>query len=254
VSLTKRDNSPTTSTTNTTAISPDLPALVRSDFPNVKYWTRREWKDHLLARRSVTVFGESDQDGDTKNASMSYVEDKDGIPVTCDRATSIRKFAREIWTELLGNGKAPTSWSKVGLTAGHQYRSEMKRRYPELQLCEGDWKSELIATENYPSWYSSKRPTKVKKEDQPDTAAPPAKRPLQTTESQSPKKKKIDESPLLESLNLEQITTDGPTPKDSQSTIEQEVAIPRVINPLVVPKIANPLYSFYQLVFLILTE
>ena len=31
----------------------------------------------------------------------------------------------------------------------------MNSRFPELRFCDLDWKSEQIATDNYPSWYAT---------------------------------------------------------------------------------------------------
>src|ERR1700720_3938269 len=42
----------------------------------------------------------------------------------------------------------------------------MCHHFPKLRLCENDWKVELLATENYPSWYNNHHcNSKIKRED-----------------------------------------------------------------------------------------
>jgi hypothetical protein len=86
---------------------------------------------------------------------MLYVEDENGVPVDGHRATEIRRITRSIWVHLASVGKAPKSWMKADILTAEHYRREMKRHFPELQLCELDWKSDQIAIENYPSWHTN---------------------------------------------------------------------------------------------------
>ena len=44
------------------------------------------------------------------------------------------------------------------------YREKMKEQYPELALCEADWKFGFVATQVYPGWYRTHGKPKVKKE------------------------------------------------------------------------------------------
>jgi len=89
------------------------------------------------------------------NISLHYVEDVHGVVVDGFRASEMRKFARSIWNQLHGAGKAPRSWGKADLDVAAHYRREMRRRFPELGLCEFDWKAEQLATDNYPNWASN---------------------------------------------------------------------------------------------------
>lgn len=109
---------------------------------------------------------------------MKFVEDENGNVIDGFRASSIRKFARLLWAGLSNAGKAPKSWGKVDAQTSFQFQIEMCGKFPELRLCEGNWKVDLIATMNYPSWSSSQ--AKEKEENQKRASAgplPDSKRP-----------------------------------------------------------------------------
>jgi hypothetical protein len=94
----------------------------------------------------------------------------------------MRRFARELWAGLNGIGKAPKTWGKVDAAVAAQYRNEMERKFAELRLCDNHWKSDFIATLNYPSWYNNN----VKKQEHSKRASvdppPDAKRPRVSAE------------------------------------------------------------------------
>jgi hypothetical protein len=83
---------------------------------------------------------------------MRYVEDETGQMIDGHKAGAIRKMARSIWAAFAQHGKAPAKWSQADIVVLQSYRREMRQHFPELRLCENDWKSEQIAIDNYPSW------------------------------------------------------------------------------------------------------
>ena len=55
---------------------------------------------------------------------------------------------------LLGKkGTPPATWGAADIETRKLYSQEMSTRFPELKLCDLDWKAEQIATDNYPSWH-----------------------------------------------------------------------------------------------------
>jgi len=55
---------------------------------------------------------------------------------------------------LLGKkGTLPATWEAADIETGKLYSQEMCMRFPELKLCDLDWKVEQIATNNYPFWH-----------------------------------------------------------------------------------------------------
>lgn len=150
---------------------PNVPCdqpLNHNDYPNVRFWFRKDWINRKKETSGITkvnqsnVFTTTEQSKASKgrapsgiNVTLRYVEDMHGVVVDGFRASEMRKFARAIWNQLEGKGKAPKSWGKADLDVATHYRREMCRRFPELALCEFDWKAEQIATDNYPNWASN---------------------------------------------------------------------------------------------------
>jgi len=150
---------------------PDLPPAVESDHPNVRFWRRSQWKAHNDKHKGVTdptsnvnaVRGKTAV-SQGENVATLYVEDENGQPVDGHRLTSIRQLARKIWNKFADIGQAPPSWGKANMNFTNEYRREMCRQFPEFRLCENNWKAELLATENYSSWYSNRFGSKAKKD------------------------------------------------------------------------------------------
>ena len=161
---------------------PDEPDLNinRDDYPLVKYWYRHEWTNAENSQVAVIGAPGKARASQGENVTLRFVEDENGNMIDGFRATTIRKFSREIWSGLGTIGKAPKSWGKVDSKVAAEYRTEMGRKFPELRLCDGNWKADLIATLNYPSWYSNN----IEKESMKRTsveAIPAAKRSKVTT-------------------------------------------------------------------------
>jgi len=138
--------------------------LNHNDYPKVRFWFRKDWINRKKETSGITRVNQSNAFTTQQNrgrapsglnVSLRYVEDAHGVVVDGFRASEMRKFARSIWNQLLGAAKAPRSWGKADLDVAAHYRREMCRRFPELGLCEFDWKAEQLATDNYPNWASN---------------------------------------------------------------------------------------------------
>ena len=179
----------------------DLPEAEREEFPSVKYWCRHEWSaSEDLQVASIGAPGKT-RAAQGENVSMKFVEDENGIVIDGYRASSIRKLARSLWAGLSKAGKAPKSWGKVDAQTSSQFQIEMCRKFPELRLCEGNWKVDLIATMNYPSWYSNQ--AKEKEENRKRASAGPLPDPKRskpassiTLRAQTPAGHATDDMPL----------------------------------------------------------
>ncbi|KAJ6511946.1 hypothetical protein C8R47DRAFT_674021 [Mycena vitilis] len=102
---------------------------------------------------------------DDENVTLWFIEDeKTGKPVSGARAKAMRSQARKIWTYLKGLGKLATQWGNVDSVARSYYAGEMRRFFPELRLCDLDYKADRIAVLSYPGWYSTGS-SKVKLEE-----------------------------------------------------------------------------------------
>jgi len=98
------------------------------------------------------------------------VEDENGTPVDAARAASMRKFAKQCWQKYLDAKMAPSVWGAANLDVSRMYNTEMEREFPELRLCNNHWKATSIATQYYPDWHRTAKPTPttVKSEPQSD--------------------------------------------------------------------------------------
>jgi hypothetical protein len=158
----------------------DLP-LRKDDYPDVRFWMRQAWSEFTKNKGTSDLHQQrSGERGRSRaaqgvNVTMRYVEDEHGHTVDGHRASEMRKIARSIWVALANAGKAPAKWSQADLGSAESYRREMRRHFPELRLCDNDWKADLIASEHYPSWYSH-HDKHVKLEDADVKTFPAAKR------------------------------------------------------------------------------
>lgn len=105
------------------------------DFPHVKFWFRREWSSRDAVGEKI------------------FVETEDGNTVSESRLDDMRKHARVLWDDFLGEGAAPPKWGEATTQIRDRYCRSMCDKFPELRFCDKDWKAERIATLNYPSWY-----------------------------------------------------------------------------------------------------
>jgi hypothetical protein len=95
---------------------------------------------------------ESDSEGNEKAGALLFLVDKHGkvLSKTCQK--DICSFQHSIWYTLLSFNLAPVAWSKVDSITQLYYYGCMHTWFLELQLCEGDWKAEVMAVEYYHGW------------------------------------------------------------------------------------------------------
>ena len=173
----------------------------REDYPDVRFWTRRDWLDRS-GQESDMVHDNSGRRGKARasqgiNVAMRYVEDENGTVIDGHRATEIRRYARLIWVNIANSGGLPTSWGKADVKLSQTYYCEMRQRFPELALCDLDWKADQIATDNYPSWFKNWSESSQKapvKHEQEDASAPmnPKRLNIPTPDEPAAKKLKVD--------------------------------------------------------------
>ena len=133
------------------------------------------------------------------NVTMRFVEDADGVPVDGDRAGAMRRHARAIWDHFATKGIPVKTWTKTDSLNQQYYYSDMCRQFPELRLCDLNWKADKIAVDGYSSWYSNRHPATsvtIKNEADNTDKCPLVKRAGTPSllDSQSKKLKKADPS------------------------------------------------------------
>lgn len=153
--------------------------LRQEDYPHVRFWTRQAWNSAaqtqvLSVDEDGEAFPELDEEDDGSkqplpspgpvcahgkrcaaqgiNVVMKYIETEDGTVVDGFRAAEIRRYARSLWVQMALDDKLPATWSDADATSLTNYSACMAQRFSELRLCASDWKANLVATDNYPSW------------------------------------------------------------------------------------------------------
>lgn len=193
----------------------------REDYPDVRFWTRRDWLDRSGQESDTMLLDNSGRRGKARasqgiNVAMRYVEDENGTVVDGHRATEMRRYARLIWVHMANSGELPVSWGKADVKLSQTYCREMRQRFPELALCDLDWKADQIATDNYPSWFknwsesSQKAPVKHEQEDT-SAALNPKRLNMPTPNEPAAKKLKVTADPIEVNTNSFQVSTSNNT-------------------------------------------
>ena len=129
----------------------------RKDFPTITVWTAAEWAVHPLNKKrvsqDVSLFSKAAIQTDPNNrASMFYLQDPQGQPVTESRAAMICSMARGLFQHLRIQGMAPKSWSKRSDPAAQYFYREMVKFEPNFLMAEDNWKLERFAIDIYFNW------------------------------------------------------------------------------------------------------
>lgn len=132
---------------------PQMP-LDKKDYPHVKYWHATSWAN-LKTNKDIDVLTTDLKP--KKKSSFWYFEDVNGAPLDEEQCNAITKRAREIFTHLNASGAGATKWGDMGSASQDYYRRGMYSHFPELRLCEFDWKVNRLATETYSSWYRKRK-------------------------------------------------------------------------------------------------
>lgn len=158
-------------------------ALRREDYPHVRFWTRQDWNSASQSEQILEVEQADDleafpdldieEGGEPKepspaagpacargkhrssqgiNVTMKYIELEDGTTIDGYRAAEMRRYARSLWAQMALDNKLPKAWGNADAASLATYNESMAQRFQELRLCASDWKANLVAIDNYPSW------------------------------------------------------------------------------------------------------
>jgi hypothetical protein len=91
-----------------------------------------------------------------ENVAMRFVEDADGNAIGGRRAQDIQRRIRGIFGHLADQPSGPAStWTGNSGMKQQYFYQELGKLFPELRLCELDWKADKLAIDAYPSWYAT---------------------------------------------------------------------------------------------------
>ncbi|KAJ7256397.1 hypothetical protein C8J57DRAFT_1473051 [Mycena rebaudengoi] len=99
------------------------------------------------------------------NVTILFVSDSDGNVIDGFHAPDIRSLAHQIWVQTTNLKLAPPSWQKGSLDVHRHFSYELCDKFPEMALCNNDWKVRFMATHMYSSWHTSHFGKSVKTEE-----------------------------------------------------------------------------------------
>jgi hypothetical protein len=119
-----------------TDVAPPQLELKHTDFPNVKFWFKRNWSKKVGSE-----------------PPRVFVETENGDPVGEDRLESLRKYARNLF-QTIDKSTAPPTWKQAPTAMRQGLHRLMIDKFPELRLCDSDWKVDQVVSGTYTSWHS----------------------------------------------------------------------------------------------------
>ncbi|KIL54254.1 hypothetical protein M378DRAFT_182610 [Amanita muscaria Koide BX008] len=185
----------------------------RNSFPLVKHWFREHFKEN-----DTSDFSQLPK-------KLRFLEDELGCTITQARLDEMRHNLHSSFQEL--KSLMPSLLSSGGWLRCDQELQRicyvyMRRRYPELTLCERNWKVHVFLSEWYANWGRDRK--KVKEEDTADENKAPAV--VSTTTLLS---KRLNEADDVDKLVIKKVN------KGKGRAVDKEAGRRRaLINPLFV--------------------
>ncbi|KAG6913857.1 hypothetical protein DXG01_003830 [Tephrocybe rancida] len=144
------------------------PRVLLDDCLRMTVWTPTDWQNHARNKKSdVTGYHQTNvpkkKDPKAVRDSLAYIQNKDGDPINELQASELCHHARSVWEYLHTEGMAPDTWKQCSEPALNYYLDEMYKFYPDLLLCDGDWKAERLVTDNYTGWMRNREKKKERK-------------------------------------------------------------------------------------------
>ncbi|KAJ7574952.1 hypothetical protein C8J56DRAFT_901638 [Mycena floridula] len=176
------------SATNPSLVVPDLPVLNMNDpkyHDTLFLWYQGPWLAMLQSAKKETNISGPVLDGDATvslsspnipappnsfsplapgnskgksraaqdiNVMMRFIIDIDGNIIGGRRATEIHDHLYTCLQELVNLGAAPVSWKQASLSAKKFMNYHMATKFPELQYCAENWKTQRLLTNLYSSF------------------------------------------------------------------------------------------------------
>ncbi|OSD03936.1 hypothetical protein PYCCODRAFT_1433846 [Trametes coccinea BRFM310] len=132
-----------------------------SDYPNVRFWTESRWtkwlkeQDRDGAARVGQSAGLRGKATKSESKRRRFLEDADGHELDPDYISRMREFCRSFAKMMARRGCLPATWKDVDLHIAELFHDALRMKFPEIQLCDGNWKANLLMSQVYYDW---KRP------------------------------------------------------------------------------------------------
>ena len=120
-------------------------SLSCTDYPHIKFWTRKEWADYTSNEIATTDKPHGKvRSSQGINVTMRYVEGENGEAVDEHVATEIQQYAWSIWVHIVNTNRAPPKWGDVGVKIPQIYCQHMYSKFLILQFWKLDWKLTIL--------------------------------------------------------------------------------------------------------------
>ena len=138
------------SASHDTFMTPPAPgALQQSQYGTVKYWTKVSWQDYVDRAK--------DKNSGREPTWTECITDEKGVQMSKQRHKELWEDAKIAWNSLYYRRLDPTTWSKKHTAAADYFYNTILKKYPEFQLCDGNWKLQMWATKRYSDWTKNVR-------------------------------------------------------------------------------------------------
>ncbi|CDO78077.1 hypothetical protein BN946_scf185020.g3 [Trametes cinnabarina] len=182
-----------------------------SDFPKVAFWTEHKWYKWFKGAggsaqvgQPAGLLGKATQENSRRRR---FLEDINGDQLESSYVHRMCEFCRSFANTMEQRGFTPSTWRDVDLHVAELFYDAMRKKFPEVQLCEGNWKAEHLMSQVYYDWKrpsrGTKRPSGGTNENHPHTVSlseakyliPPVDMPSSAAPGPSSSKKARVESP-----------------------------------------------------------
>ncbi len=121
--------------------------LLRSDYPEVPYWTRDDWNTFVNTEKE-------------RGRIVSWLEvltDDNGKQLSEEVIEEMTQAAYGIFTRFFYLRLDPASWGRKLPDVDDYFTRTMINKFPHLGLCHGNFKTHILATNRFPLWNRDQR-------------------------------------------------------------------------------------------------
>lgn len=135
--------------TPSSSFSDSTRILEAKDFPKVRFWDIGSYKrehDEEAERAHIRSNG-------AIHKVYYFLQDKDGNHVTGSQARGINSAVRKVYNTWYAEDKLVPKFSSVSATLLKQLLTEVSIHWPQVVLCEGNWKISRIGSATYSGYF-----------------------------------------------------------------------------------------------------
>ncbi|KAI0682525.1 hypothetical protein BC835DRAFT_1311479 [Cytidiella melzeri] len=122
---------------------------------NVVYWDKHVWLKALNGPDRVNL-------GGAKPKTFDFLEDEESVTLSTAKRNELNEFAELCYSDMLRRphefGVVIEHWSRDSTTKTFNFVAiNLYPRFPELRLCDADWKLRAYLVQHYPTWYKNRK-------------------------------------------------------------------------------------------------